>query len=154
MGLFDDALKKAVPNGDLATPIAVAAGALILGKMFGAHLPGAPAAPAAPAAPMAPPAPAPAAGGSVLSGLNDIIGKLTASGQVGPVNSWVGNGANQPINPNDLGGALGQQVLQQLSAKTGLSQDQLLQGLSQVLPKLVNNLTPNGTLPTLAQLGE
>ncbi len=42
MGLFDDALKKSVPNGDLATPIAVVAGALILGKMFGGlHMPGA-----------------------------------------------------------------------------------------------------------------
>jgi len=145
MGLFDNALKNAVPNGDLATPIAVAAGALILGKMFGAHLPGAPAAPAAPAAPTAP-------AGSVLSGLTDIIGKLSANGQVGAVNSWVGNGANQPIHPNDLGGALGQQTLQELAAKTGLTQDQLLQGLAQVLPKLVNNLTPNGTLPTAAQL--
>ena len=35
MGMFDDALKNAVPGGNLATPIAVAAGALILGKLFG-----------------------------------------------------------------------------------------------------------------------
>ena len=35
MGLFDDAMKNAVPGGNLATPIAVAAGALILGKLFG-----------------------------------------------------------------------------------------------------------------------
>ena len=35
MGAFDDALKNAVPGGNLATPIAVAAGALILGKIFG-----------------------------------------------------------------------------------------------------------------------
>jgi len=153
MGLFDNALKNAVPNGDLATPIAIAAGALILGKMFGAHMPGAPAAPAAPMAPAAPAAPAAAGGGGVLSGLTDIIGKLSANGQVGAVNSWVGNGANQPIHPTDLGGALGQQTLQELAAKTGLTQDQLLQGLAQVLPKLVNNLTPNGTLPTAAQLG-
>ena len=33
MGLFDDAMKNAVPGGNLATPIAVAAGALILGKL-------------------------------------------------------------------------------------------------------------------------
>ena len=35
MGTFDDALRNAVPGGNLATPIAVAAGALILGKIFG-----------------------------------------------------------------------------------------------------------------------
>ena len=38
MGLFDDALKNAVPGGNLATPIAVAAGALILGRLFGGKL--------------------------------------------------------------------------------------------------------------------
>ena len=56
MGLFDDALKKSVPNGDIATPIAVVAGALILGKMFGGlHMPGGPS--PAPAAPTPTPVP-------------------------------------------------------------------------------------------------
>ena len=146
MGMFDDALKNAVPNGDLTTPIAIAAGALILGKMFGAHMPTMASAPTA--------APAAAAtGGDILAGLTDIIGKLSANGQVGAVNSWVGNGANQPIAADVLGSALGQQALQQLAVKTGLNQDQLTQGLSQVLPKLINNLTPNGALPSATQLG-
>ena len=48
MGSFDDALKNAVPGGNLATPIAVAVGALILGKLFGGGSSPAPA-PAAPA---------------------------------------------------------------------------------------------------------
>ena len=39
-------------------------------------------------------------------------------------------------------------LLSQLAARTGLTQEQLMQGLAQVLPKLVNNLTPNGRLPT------
>src|SRR5579862_551154 len=99
MGMFDDALQKSVPGGDLATPIAIAAGALILGKLFGGSSAPAP-------APSAPAAPAPsggglggmlgnlfgggtgaaggalggAAAGSVLGGLTDIIGKLNASG--------------------------------------------------------------------------
>src|SRR5579862_2313221 len=135
MGMFDDALKNAVPNGDLTTPIAVAAGALILGKMFGAHMPTMSSAPAPAPAPAPTAAPAAATGGGILSGLTDIIGKLSANGQVGAVNSWVGNGANQPIAADVLGSALGQQALQQLAAKTGLSQDQLTQGLAEVLPK-------------------
>ncbi len=141
MGFFDDALKKAVPNGDLATPIAVAAGALILGKLFGGS-----------STPALPASQVPSAG-NILGGLSDLIGKLSANGQVGAVNSWVGAGANQPIQPTQLGGALGQQALQQLAQKSGLSQDQLLQGLSALLPTLVNNLTPNGRVPTLAELG-
>ena len=48
MGMFDDALKNAVPGGNLAAPIAVAAGALILGKLFGGSSAPAPSAPPAP----------------------------------------------------------------------------------------------------------
>ncbi len=54
MGMFDDALKNSVPGGNLATPIAVAVGALILGKLFGGG--GSPA--PSPSAPMPNPMPA------------------------------------------------------------------------------------------------
>lgn len=72
MGLFDDAMKNAVPGGNLATPIAVAAGALILGKLFGGGSSQAP----APSVPSSAPQPVPtnAPAGSILGGLNDLIG--------------------------------------------------------------------------------
>jgi uncharacterized protein YidB (DUF937 family) len=149
MGMFDDALKNAVPGGDLTTPIAVAAGALILGKLFGGG--GAPApGPAAPPPPQSVPTNAPA--GSILGGLTDLMGKLTAGGAAPHVNSWVGPGANQPIQPGQLGGALGQNVLNELSQRTGMSQQELLNQLATVLPQLINHLTPNGRVPTLAEL--
>ena len=47
-----------------------------------------------------------------------------------------------------LENALGPDVISQLQARTGLSQQQIVEGLAQVLPRLVNNLTPNGRLPT------
>jgi uncharacterized protein YidB (DUF937 family) len=153
MGAFDDAMKNAVPGGNLATPIAVAVGALILGKMFGGS-----SAPA-PAPGRAAPAPAPTQSlptnppaGSVLGGLGDLIGKLTAGGAGPQVNSWVGPGQNQPIQPGQLGGALGQNVLNELSQRTGMSQQELLNQLSVALPQLINHLTPNGRMPTLADL--
>jgi uncharacterized protein YidB (DUF937 family) len=80
--------------------------------------------------------------------LSGLVNSLTNAGAGGQVNSWVGNGANQPIDPAHLGQALGPDVLSQLAARTGLTQEQLMQGLSQVLPQLVHNLTPNGRLPT------
>ncbi len=154
MGSFDDAMKKAVPGGNLATPIAVAVGALILGKMFGGS-----ATPPAPAPGRAAPAPAPtqslptnAPAGSVLGGLGDLIGKLTAGGAAPQVNSWVGPGQNQPIQPGQLGSALGQNTLNELSQRTGMSQQELLNQLATVLPQLINHLTPNGRMPTLADL--
>src|SRR5260370_26360429 len=55
MGMFDDAMKNAVPGGNLAAPIAVAVGALVLGKLFSGGG-------AAPAAHHPAPAPPPVAG--------------------------------------------------------------------------------------------
>ena len=152
MGAFDDAMKNAVPGGNLATPIAVAVGALILGKMFGGGSAPAPApapgrvAPPPAVLPVNPPA------GSVMGGLSDLIGKLTAGGAAPQVNSWVGPGQNQPIQPGQLGGALGQNVLNELSQRTGMSQQELLNQLATVLPQIINHLTPNGRMPTLADL--
>ena len=150
--MFDDAMKNAVPGGNLATPIAVAVGALLLGKFFGGSSAPAPApAPAPGPARSAPPPSLPtnAPPGSVLGGLGDLIGKLTAGGAGPQVNSWVGPGANEPIQPGQLGSALGQNTLNELSQRTGMSQQELLNQLAAVLPQLINNLTPKGRMPTL-----
>ena len=150
MGMFDDALKNAVPGGNLATPIAVAAGALILGKLFGGGSSPSPSAPSAPSP--AQPVPANPPGGSVVGGLSDLIGRLTAGGAGQHVNSWVGSGENQPIQPGQLGSALGGNILNELSARTGMSQQELLNQLAAVLPQLINRLTPNGRVPTAAEV--
>jgi uncharacterized protein YidB (DUF937 family) len=151
MASFDDAMKNAVPGGNLATPIAVAVGALILGKMFGGS--SAPAStPSVPIPPPGQPVPTSAPAGSILGGLTDLIGKLSAGGVAPQVNSWVGHGTNEPVQPGQLGSALGQDVLAQLSQKTGMSQQELLNQLSTALPQLINHLTPNGRMPTLADL--
>jgi uncharacterized protein YidB (DUF937 family) len=151
MGAFDDAMKNAVPGGNLATPIAVAVGALLLGKFFSGS--SAPAPAPAPTRPTAlPPVPTNVPPTSVLGGLGDLIGKLTSGGAGPQVNSWVGPGANQPIQPGQLGSALGQNTLNELSQSTGMSQQELLNQLATVLPQLINHLTPNGRVPTLADL--
>jgi uncharacterized protein YidB (DUF937 family) len=152
MGMFDDALKNSVPGGDIATPIAIAAGALLLRHMFGGSSTPAPSAPTPSPMPTSIPGGAAAGGGGLLDGLSNIIGKLSQGGAGTQVNSWVGPGANQPIQPGQLGGALGEQTINDLVAKTGLTKEQLLAGLSTVLPQLINNLTPKGRMPTLAEL--
>jgi len=151
MGLFDDALKNSVPGGNLATPIAVAAGALILGKLFGGgssrQSQSAPPDPSA-----AQPVPANPPAGSLVSGLNDLIGRLSQGGLGQHVNSWVGPGENQPVQPGQLGSALGQNTLDELAARTGMSREQLLNQLALVLPQIINHLTPQGRVPTAAEL--
>jgi uncharacterized protein YidB (DUF937 family) len=95
-----------------------------------------------------------AAAGSVLSGgLGNIIKELQDSGHGRVAQSWVGTGPNEEIAPKDLANALGSDTLNTLSKQTGLSRDELLAGLSQNLPDLVDQLTPKGRLPTEEEAG-
>jgi uncharacterized protein YidB (DUF937 family) len=90
-----------------------------------------------------------AAAGSVLSGgLANIIKELQDSGHGRVAQSWVGTGPNEDIAPKDLANALGSDTLNTLSKQTGVSMNDLLAGLSQHLPDLIDQLTPNGRLPT------
>jgi uncharacterized protein YidB (DUF937 family) len=88
------------------------------------------------------------AAGSVISGgLGDLLNQLQQKGHGDTASSWVSNGPNKQISPRDLANALGADQIQSLSAQSGLSRDDLLQGLSQYLPDAVNHLTPDGRLP-------
>ena len=89
------------------------------------------------------------AAGSVLSGgLNDLLKQFQQSGHNDTANSWVGTGPNKEISPNDLASALGADKISALMTQSGMSRDDLLQGLSQYLPQVVDQLTPQGRLPT------
>jgi uncharacterized protein YidB (DUF937 family) len=90
-----------------------------------------------------------AAAGSVISGgLGDLLKQLQQGGQGDAANSWVGKGQNKAIAPNDLANALGADQINALASQSGLSRDDLLGGLSQLLPQVVDHLTPDGRLPT------
>jgi len=89
------------------------------------------------------------AAGSVISGgLGDLLKQLQQGGHGEVANSWVGKGQNQPISPGDLANALGADQIDKLSSQSGLSRDELLNGLSQYLPQVVDHLTPDGRLPS------
>ena len=93
------------------------------------------------------------AAGSVLSGgLNDLLKQFQQSGQGDVAKTWVGNGPNKAISSDDLAKALGGDQINTLMTHTGLSRQDLLAGLSQYLPEAVNQLTPDGRLPTEQEL--
>jgi uncharacterized protein YidB (DUF937 family) len=93
------------------------------------------------------------AAGSVLSGgLGDLLKQFQQNGQGEAANSWVSNGPNKQISPDDLGRALGSDQLNALSAQTGLSRDELLAGLSRHLPDAINHLTPDGRVPSESEI--
>jgi uncharacterized protein YidB (DUF937 family) len=93
-----------------------------------------------------------AAAGSVLSGgLNDILKQLEQNGHGEVAKSWVGTGPNKQISPQDLEKALGTEQVNTLAQQAGLSKVALLDGLSDQLPDLVDQLTPEGRVPTEAE---
>ncbi len=80
-------------------------------------------------------------------GLQGVVSEFERNGLGPTVKSWVGTGPNQPISPDDLHRALGPDLLQQLSEKSGMSVQDLTQKLAQILPQAVDKLTPGGAIP-------
>ncbi len=92
-------------------------------------------------------------------GLDGLVRQFTTAGLGEIIGSWVSTGPNMAIAPEHVRMALGQQQVQQLASQSGLPIEQLLAGLAQQLPGLVDGLTPQGRIPeqntldqTLAQL--
>jgi uncharacterized protein YidB (DUF937 family) len=93
------------------------------------------------------------AAGSVISGgLGDLLKQFQQNGQGEAANSWVSPGPNKAISTGDLANALGADQINSLMSQSGLSREELLSGLSQHLPEVVNHLTPDGRLPTESEL--
>jgi uncharacterized protein YidB (DUF937 family) len=93
-----------------------------------------------------------AAGGILSGGLGDLLKQFQQSGHGDVAKSWVDNGPNKAMSSDDLAKALGGDQIETLMAHTGLSRQDLLAGLSQYLPQVVNQLTPDGRLPTEQEL--
>ncbi len=90
-----------------------------------------------------------ASAGSVLSGgLRDLVDRFRQNGQGQAADSWVSTGPNQPLKTDQLAQAIGPDALNTLSKQTGLSREDLLSRLTQELPAAVDQLTPEGRLPT------
>ena len=89
-----------------------------------------------------------AALGSQEGGLDGLIQKFEAAGLGPVVSSWVGTGDNQGVAPDALHGILGNDLIQQIAAKTGLPIEQLMPQIAQHLPQLIDGMTPNGEVPS------
>lgn len=93
------------------------------------------------------------AGGGALAGLGGIggliglVAKMQQSGLGDVAKSWISSGDNQPISPDQLGGVLGQDTVSSMAGQLGLNHGDLLSQLSQMLPQVVDKLTPQGQIP-------
>jgi uncharacterized protein YidB (DUF937 family) len=77
-------------------------------------------------------------------GLEGVLGKFRESGMAAQADSWVSTGPNKGISPNELQEALGSSTIGQVASQLGVSQEQAGSSLSQLLPELINHLTPQG----------
>jgi uncharacterized protein YidB (DUF937 family) len=94
-----------------------------------------------------------AAAGTLLNGgLGDLVRRFQQNGFGDTANSWVGRGPNREVTPDELESAVGRDTLQDLSQETGKSYDEILQELSRSLPNDVDQLTPEGRLPTAEEV--
>lgn len=68
--------------------------------------------------------------------------------------SWVGTGQNLPISAEQIQQVLGSEQVKQLAAKAGISPDVAGSSVAQLLPTLIDKLTPNGQIPQQSNLME
>ena len=90
----------------------------------------------------------PQGAGGLLAGLGGLFHQFQQNGQGAAMQSWVGTGQNAPANAGQVSQAIGPDMIRQLAQKTGMSEQQVAQQLSQELPGIVDKLTPQGRLPT------
>lgn len=84
----------------------------------------------------------------ITGGLTELVNVFKSNGQGDKADSWVSTGPNAAISDKEVGTALGDDVIDGLVKQTGLSRDELLARLSKVLPEAVNQMTPDGKIPS------
>jgi uncharacterized protein YidB (DUF937 family) len=81
-------------------------------------------------------------------GLGGLAAKFQQAGLGDAMGSWIGTGENQAVSGDQMTSALGDNTISDLASKLGMSQGDAAGQLSQILPGLINHLTPNGQAPT------
>ena len=87
-------------------------------------------------------------GRNLSEGLGTLVDRFRTAGQGAKADSWVSTDANRELRPDELEKAIGDDTIDELSQKTGLSRAELVKRLAAALPETVNRLTPDGRLPS------
>ena len=80
-------------------------------------------------------------------GMPALLQKLKDSGLQNQVASWIGSGENQPVSGDQIKSALGNDTVQQVAEQAGVPPEHAAAGMAQLLPQIIDQLTPNGQLP-------
>ena len=103
--------------------------------------------------------------GGLLGGLLPMVGKMLADGGLQKVlagfqqnglaeqaSSWLGTGANEPISADDVRKVVGSDELAKIAGQLGISEADAASALAQVLPAVVDKVSPDGQLPPAGEL--
>ena len=80
-------------------------------------------------------------------GLGGLAEKFNQAGLGELMSSWIGKGENLPISADQISNILGNDAVANVARQLGIDPEQAAGQLSQMLPGLIDQLTPNGTLP-------
>lgn len=86
-------------------------------------------------------------GGQGGAGLSSLVQAFEQQGLGGVIASWIGTGANQPISAEQVQSVLGGEQVQAIAEKFGFSAQDASGQLAQLLPQVIDKLTPGGQLP-------
>ena len=100
----------------------------------------------------APESTADAAPGDIVGGLGGLLKQFQQNGFGDAINSWISTGPNKPVTADQVSQALPPEIIDALSKRLGLPKDQISGILSQILPNTVDQLTPEGRLPTQKEM--
>jgi len=90
--------------------------------------------------------------GGGAGGLGGLLEQLTRSGFGQQADSWVGTGPNEPLPPQAWSHVLAPSQLSAIASQAGISEDDARAGLSELVPRVVDHLTPQGQLPPTDRL--
>jgi uncharacterized protein YidB (DUF937 family) len=142
MGLLDSIFgsdsSSAVPGGNVTKPLMIALLALLASRYMSGGAKGT-------SKDTSSRTPDP---GTIAGGLGGLLKQFQQAGFGDAINSWINTGPNKSVAPDQISEALGPEIIDQLSQRTGLPRDEVASILSQVLPLIVDQLTPEGRLPT------
>jgi len=85
-------------------------------------------------------------------GLSGLVQTFHDKGLGELISSWTGTGSNLPISADQIHQVLGSQTVQALAAKAGIPADAAGSSLAQILPSLIDKLTPNGEVPAQSNI--
>lgn len=91
-------------------------------------------------------------GGLLGAGLGGLLQQFDQAGHGDEARSWVGTGRNKAISPSDVEDTFGADTIDTLVQQLGVPRNELLSGLAQVLPQAVDQMTPDGRLPTADEM--